>query len=80
MMGEVVAWKVEIHGMTCIVFAATAPKARWLAVKAYWEAYTKDGWPRPVAWREKRFDNHYLAKEHNGRCFSPEYLERGAQP
>jgi len=28
------AWLVEIHAMTCIVFASTKAKAKWLAVRA----------------------------------------------
>lgn len=54
------AWLVEIHAMTCIVFAATKAKAKWLAVKAYWDAYSRDGWPRPTAGRAERYDDSAL--------------------
>ena len=54
------AWLVEIHAMTCIVFAATKAKAKWLAVKAYWDAYGRDGWPRPTAGRAERYDDSAL--------------------
>ena len=54
------AWLVEIHAMTCIVFAATKAKAKWLAVKAYWDAYSRDGWPRPTASRAERYDDSAL--------------------
>ena len=46
--------------MTCIVFAATKAKAKWLAVKAYWDAYGRDGWPRPTAGRAERYDDSAL--------------------
>lgn len=38
-----VAWEVEINYMSCIVFAATKAKAKWLAVKSYWDAYSRNG-------------------------------------
>lgn len=60
---EKVAWNVEIHDMHCIVFATTKAKAKWIAVKAYWEAYGRNMWPRPVAGREPRFDKSALRNE-----------------
>jgi len=32
------AWTVEINAMSCVVFAATKDKAKWIAVKGYWDA------------------------------------------
>lgn len=60
---EKVAWSVEIHSMTCIVFATTKAKAQWIATKSYWEAYTRNGWPRAVATRCERFDKSPLRNE-----------------
>jgi hypothetical protein len=71
-----VAWYVEIHTMRCVVFAATAPKARWIAVKSYWEAgYGQKGmWPRPHAWRAPHFDKSRLAKENPRVAYGEEYV------
>lgn len=76
-MSELVAWSVEIDSMTCVVFATTKPKARWLAVSAYWEAGygRKRMWPRPVAWREPRFDKSALNGGEIGRAYTREYVE-----
>jgi hypothetical protein len=73
---NLLAFEVEIHSMRCIVFARTAPKARWIAVRGYWEAYGrgKGGWPRPIARRISRLDNSSL-KDHPSRCWAPEYVE-----
>ncbi len=57
------AWTVEIHDMTCVVFAATKAKAQWIATKSYWEAYGRNGWPRAVAWRAKPYDKSRLRFE-----------------
>lgn len=41
-----VAWELEVNGHSCVVYAASAAKAKWRAVKSYWEAYDRrDGWP-----------------------------------
>lgn len=58
---DLVAWGVEIHDMTCIVFAATKKKAQWVATKGYWEAYGRNGWPRAKAWRKPEYDQSMLA-------------------
>lgn len=62
---QIVAWTVEIKSMTCVVFAATKPKAQWIATKAYWEAYgrRKGEWTRAVAWRAKPYDQSRLRFE-----------------
>ncbi len=48
---DIPCWEVEIHNMTCYVFAATAAKARYGAVKAYWEAFGRrlGEWPRATS-------------------------------
>lgn len=57
-----VAWLVEVNDWTAVAFAATAPKARWIAVKSYWEAFGKDGWPSVKATRAPEHDrSHVLA-------------------
>jgi hypothetical protein len=69
------AWEIEINSMTCIVFAATEPKARWLAVKSFWEAgYGHRGvWPRPSARRVPELDTSPLREHSANRCYAPEY-------
>ena len=69
------AYRVEIEGSHCICFAASAAKARWIAVKSYWEAgYGRKGvWPRPTAARCPIYDNHSLKKQPN-RAYSEDYL------
>lgn len=59
---NLLAWEVEIHDMTCIVFAVTKKKAQWLATKSYWEAYgrRKGEWPRAKACRATRYDESPL--------------------
>jgi len=60
---QVVAWRVEINDMSCIVFASTKAKANWIAVKGYWNAGYGRGpgnWPRPKAARAHRFDKSRL--------------------
>lgn len=57
MSADLLAWEVEIYDMTCVVFAATKPKARWLAVKAYWAAYSRScGWPHSSIVRRPQYD------------------------
>lgn len=70
------AFEVEIHSLTCVVFAATPAKARWIAVRSYWEAGYGRGsgtWPRPKATRAPAFDNCQL-KDRGGRAWVPEYI------
>lgn len=59
------AWTVEIHSMTCVVFAATKAKAQWVATKCYWDAFgrRKGEWPRAMAWRAKVYDKSRLRFE-----------------
>lgn len=57
-----VAWKVEINDMTCVVFAATKPKAQWIAVRCYWDAFGRrlGEWPRAKAWRAPTYNRSCL--------------------
>jgi len=73
---QLLAFDVEIGATHCIVFAATASKARWLAVKGYREAgFGSCGtWPRPRAKREARYDNSPL-KLKAQKCWTPEYVD-----
>lgn len=32
------AWRVFVDDMSCIVFAMTSSRAKWVAVSSYWEA------------------------------------------
>jgi len=71
---DLLAWEVEIHSMTCIVFAVTKSKAQWLATKSYWEAYGKNGWPRARAWRAERHDKSALRFETRQRAWGEDYV------
>ncbi len=69
-----VAWKVEVNGYSCIVFATTKPKARWIAVRSYWEAYSRNqGWPSVSAWRVPRYDDS-ARKSDPPRAFCEEFV------
>ena len=70
-----VAWKVEIHNMTCIVFATTKRKAQWIATKSYWEAYGNNGvWPRAVAWRCPQYDDSPVKDRVERRAWCEDYV------
>lgn len=57
------AWIVTINSdKDCVAFAPTRDKAKWKAVRAYWDAYGKNGWPTVTARREPRFDRSHLAR------------------
>ena len=59
--------------MSCVVFATTKPKARWLAVKAYWDAFGKNGtWPHTTVARKPIYDKFPHRAEL--KAFSPEYV------
>ncbi len=70
---QLVAWEVEIHSMSCVVFAATKAKAKWIAVRDFWDAYGKNGtWPHCNIARRPfydKFPHREQAKAHN-----PEYV------
>ncbi len=73
---KVLAWEVELNDMRCFVFAITKAKAQWKAVQAYWEAYgrRKGEWPRAVAFRAQRYDNHSLRLEKRQQAWTEDYL------
>jgi hypothetical protein len=62
---DLLAWTVEIHSMTCVVFAATQAKAQWIATRSYWDAFgrRKGEWLRAKAWRAKPYDKSRLRFE-----------------
>lgn len=67
-----VAWEVEINYMSCIVFAATKAKAKWLAVKSYWDAYSRSGsWPHTSVARRPQYDRF---PHREAKAYSPEYV------
>jgi hypothetical protein len=67
-----VAWEVEINYMPCVVFAATKAKAKWTAVKSYWEAYGKNGsWPHCSIARRPAHDSY---PGEPGRAYSTSYI------
>ncbi len=72
---EKVAWTVEIHDMSCVVFATTKPKAQWIATRSFWDAgYGRKGeWPRAKAFRAKTYDKSRLRHE-PPKAFGEEYV------
>jgi hypothetical protein len=72
------AFMVEIEDMTTIVFATTAAKARWIAVKGYWEAFGRNGWPRPQSGRIPKYDNSPLRFK-GRKCWTEDHV-REMQP
>lgn len=69
----VVAWEVEINYMSCVVFAPTKAKARWLAVKSYWDAFGRNGtWPSSTIARKPFYDR--FPHKDEPKAFSPEYV------
>ncbi len=74
-VAPLLAWEVEIHSMSCVVFAATKAKARWTAVKSYWEAFGRgQGWPHCSVARRPLMDSF---KGEVGRAYTPEYVRAG---
>ena len=71
---EPLAWEVEIHSMSCIVFATTKAKAQYIATKSYWDAYGKNGWPRAKAKRAERYDDSPLKSNTKQRAWSEDYV------
>lgn len=68
-------FRVEIYDMHGVVFAASNPKARWIAVCAYWQAGygSKKLWPRPKACRAQGLDRYATGRNSN-TVYSEEYL------
>lgn len=57
-----VAWIVEVNDFTCVVFATTRPKARWIAVAGHRDAgYSRRGeWPSTYVRRAAHYDRCVL--------------------
>lgn len=70
------AFEVDIQFMRCIVFAATPAKARWIAVRSFWDAGygCKGQWPNAKAVRVPRLDASSL-REREAKAWVPEYAE-----
>jgi len=67
------AWEIEINYMSCVVFAETRDKAKWRAVRGYWDAFGKHGgWPSMTYRRRPELDGYERAWEN--RCWCPEHL------
>jgi len=67
-----VAWEIEINYMSCVVFAATKAKAKWLAVKSYWEAFgDRRSWPHCNVARRPQYDRFPYREP---KAYSPEYV------
>jgi hypothetical protein len=67
-----VAWEVEIDYMSCVVFATTKPKARWLAVKSYWDAFGRTrAWPHSSIARRPYYDRFPNPEK---KAYSPEHV------
>lgn len=75
-MSADVAFEVEINAMRCIVFAATPAKARWIAVRAYWEAGygSKGRWPDAVTKRIPLHDKSAAVMSDHTKAYSESYL------
>lgn len=74
---HLLAWEVEINYMTCVVFAPTAAKARWIAVRGYWNAGYGRGpgtWPNPKERRAPHLDHCSLADQ-GPKCWMPEHAQ-----
>jgi hypothetical protein len=70
------AFGVRVNGTLCIVFAATRPKAKWVAVKAYREAgYGKRGeWPIISICRDPMYDDHHFSRS-APRAYTEEHVK-----
>lgn len=70
-----VAWDVAIHGIHGIAFAETAAKARYIMVRAYWDAYGRGEWPRPASRRRPEYDASPLVK-HGRRAWTEDAVKQ----
>jgi len=57
------AWEVCVDDIVCIVFALTAPKAKWIGVRSYWDVFSKNGWPKLSVKRKPIYDNSPLKND-----------------
>ncbi len=73
---KALAWFVEVDSMTCVVFAATAAKAKWIAVKGYRDAgYGNRGtWPPTSVGRRERYDKSPL-RHQKPRPWTEDYVQ-----
>jgi hypothetical protein len=79
---SLLAFEVEINSMTCVVFASTPAKARWIAVKSYWEAGYGRGsgtWPRAKAKRVPHLDKSPL-RDREQKAWCPDYAGLQGEP
>jgi hypothetical protein len=59
-----VAFEVELNEAICVVFAATAAKARWIAVRSYWDANgRRRTWPAVKSKRAPHLDTSPLCRQ-----------------
>lgn len=69
-----VAWRVELPPGSCIVFAPTKAKARYQAVKAYWDAYGRaQAWPNCNVTRAAVYDRCEMRNRHP-KAWSEDYV------
>lgn len=75
------AWRITVQDISCIVFAETAPKARWRAVHAYREAgFGRRGqWPTTKHARVPLYDNSPLRHE-KARAWIEEHVRNYPVP
>ena len=73
------AYKVTIDGISAIAFAGTRSRAKWICVRAYWDAGFGKEWPAVKAVRCPAYDNHPFG-ELDGRAWSEDFLNRGREP
>jgi hypothetical protein len=66
MTDNLLAFEVEINYHGCVVFAETEAKAKWKAVKSYWEAFGRTSyWPTCSIKRNPRYDKFNRKEEGN---------------
>lgn len=68
------AYRVTIDNIGAIVFAGTRSRAKWIAVRAYWEAGFPKKWPAVKAVRCPVYDNHPCG-DLDGRAWNERYLK-----
>lgn len=72
---KLLAYHIVIDDHDCFVFAETAAKARWIAVRGYWEAgYGRQGtWPSVFSKRAPQYDRS-RARHGNRWAFSLDHI------
>lgn len=77
MTGDLVAWRVRLEDFDwCIIFAATAAKAKWIAVRGWREAgYGADGrWPTSLTVRRADHYDSHPHKSHPNIAYNELYM------